>query len=244
MKLLTKEWYRTMQDSALGVQLRVDDRAAECSEEVYRTLRAERLAQWLRDREEVCEVTEESFDPEKEWLLFGEFLDAELRTFQTRTPPAILQKVKDIRLLALGYCTREVYADFEAYRKLCQKWTEKTMDEAWNMRRAQGLEWTGEHSLHDSFVRLLEREGEDLLLGLEVDEEATWPEIKAIRFRDAAVLKQERPVENAWWLYDEIWRTDDGCEVHALLWRDNEVFELTVACRDTELIWRMPPITK
>ena len=53
MKLLTKDWYQTMQDSGLGVQLRVDDRAAECSEELFRKIREEELSDWLEMRREL-----------------------------------------------------------------------------------------------------------------------------------------------------------------------------------------------
>jgi hypothetical protein len=81
-----------------------------------------------------------------------------------------------------------------------------------------------------------------LVLEFEYDEEATWPEIRAVRFRDARILKQEGPLENAWWLYDEIWKTGEGAfEIHALLWRNDDLLELTIECRDTELVWTMEP---
>ena len=49
---MTKEWYRTMTDSGLGVQLRADDRAAVFSEELYQQVRAEKLKEWLADQRE------------------------------------------------------------------------------------------------------------------------------------------------------------------------------------------------
>lgn len=240
MKLLTKEWYQTMQDSGLGVQLEADERAAVYSDALYRQLREEKLTQWLEFRREFCEDFGEAYDEKAERGCFEESNRRELEIFQSRTPARILLKVADIRVLALGYCTEEVFEDFKKYRAWCRKWTEKTMEEAWKMRCAQGLEkaFTGEYSLHDSLVLTLKREGEDLIIAFERDEDATWPEIKAIRFRDAQILKQEQPVEKAWWLYDEIWSTGEGdYEVHALLWRDGAVFELTIRCRDTELVW-------
>ena len=240
MRLLTKEWYQTMQDSGLGVQLVADDRAAAYSEEVFQTLWDRKLEEWMELRAEL----EEEFDEGQERRLFREGYLCDLEIFRTRTPAKILEKVADIRVLALGFCTAEVYRDFSDYRDLCEERTEKTIEEAWNMRVSQGLEnaFTGEHSLHDAFVLSLNREGEDLVLEFEYDEEATWPEIKAIRFRDAEILKQEGPVQNAWWLYDEIWKTGEGsCEIHALLWRNDDLLELTIECRDTELVWTMEP---
>lgn len=245
MKLLTKEWYMTMHNSGLGVMLRADDRAAVFSEELYRQVREEKRNNWLADQRELQEYLEEPYDEAAACQSFAELYDRELEEFRTRTPEKILEKVADVRMLALGLCTEEVYRDFKQYRALCEKWTEKTMEEAWNMRISQGLEkaFTGEHSLHDSFVLAMKREGEDLVIEFEYDEDATWPEIKAIRFRDAEILKQEQPMENAWWLYDEIWRTEEETiEIHALLWKENEVFELTVECRDTEILWTVPPV--
>ena len=242
MRYLTKQWYQTMQDSGLGVCLEVDERAAEFSEDIYQTLRTQKLAQWLRDREEVCQVLGESFDPMEEERSFDEFCARELETYCTRTPEPILTKVADLRVLAVGYCTREVFRDLEHYAQQCREQTEQTMDRAWEEIKAQGLDkaFTGGHSLHDSVIRSMDREGEDLVIEFERDE-VEWPEIKAVRFRGAVIRKQEQDVENAWWLYDEIWRTGEGYEVHVLLWRDDGVFELTVQCRDTEIVWTMEP---
>ena len=150
-------------------------------------------------------------------------------------------------MLALGCCAEEVFEDLREYRQWCRKWTEKTMEEARNMRISQGLDkaWTGEHSLHDAVVLSENREGEDLVLKFACDEEAAWPEIRGVRFLGSKILKQERPVEKAFWLYDEIWRTEEGdYEIHALLWKDHDVFDLTIQCRDTELLWTMPPRTE
>lgn len=242
MRYLTKQWYQTMQDTGLGVCLEVDERAAEFSEDIYQTLRTQKLAQWLRDREEVCQVLGESFDPMEEERSFDEFCARELETYRTRTPEHILTKVADLRVLAVGYCTREVFRDLEHYAQQCREQTEQTMDRAWEEIKAQGLDkaFTGRHSLHDSVILTMDREGEDLVIEFERDE-VEWPEIKAVRFRGAVIRKQEQDVENAWWLYDEIWRTGEEYEVHALLWRDNMVFELTVQCRDTEIAWTMEP---
>lgn len=244
MRLLTKEWYQTMQDSGLGVCLEEDQRAAEFSEELFEELWAEKLSDWLKMREDVCSILEETFDEAEERRLFEENYRRELEDYRTRTPAKILQKVADLRVLALGICTGEVWKELEEYRTWCEKWTEKTMEEAWNLQKSQGLEkaFTGEHSLHDSFVLALRREGEELLIEFERDEDVTWPEIKGVRFQNAEILKQEQPVENAWWLYDEIWsREAGGYEVHALLWKENAVFELTVGCREAELVWTIPP---
>ena len=262
MRFLTKEWYQTMTDGGLGVQLVADDRAAVFSEELYQQVRAEKLKEWLAD---LREYLEEAYDEAAERQHFAEFHSQELEEFQTRTPAEILSKVADIRVLALGLCTEEVYRDFEDYWARCKTQTEETMKEAGDLQRTQGLDkvWTGGHSLHDAFVCSMKWEEEDLIIEFEVEDPEErladirendpelleemgeahflFPEIKAIRFRDAEILKQEEPLENTWWLYDEIWKSERGYEIHALLWRENDVFELTIECREPELIWTFPP---
>ena len=253
MRLLTKEWYQTMKDSGLGVQLRADDRAAVFSEEFFQSLWEKNCDDMLGMREDVCYEYDMPWDEEEERRYFEENYRREEEIFRTRTPAKILSKVADIRVLALGYCSAEVYRDFEEYRALCEKQTEKTMKEAWDLQRVQGLDkiWTGGYSLHDSRVQSVKREGEDLVIEFdgekalklheELEEEFLFPEIRAIRFRDAEILKQEQTLENAWWLYDEIWKTDRGYEIHALLWQESDVFEMTIECREPELIWTVEP---
>lgn len=247
MKLLTKAWYQIMQDSGLGVQLHADDRAEVFSEALFQSLWQKKRYDMLALREDICYEYDMHWDEAEESRYFEENYRRELEIFQTRTPEKILSKVADIRLLALGYCSREVYEDLKEYRKLCRKWTEKTMEEARRMRCAQQIDkfWTEGPSLHDAVVLSLERQGDDLYLKIEYDQDATWPEICGIRFRGAEILKQEGPVEKSWWLYDEVWRTEEGdLEVHGLLWRDGGVFELTVRCREAEPDWIVEPMVK
>ena len=262
---MTKEWYQTMTDSGLGIQLRADDRAAVFSEEFFQSIWEKKCDDMLAMREDVCYEYDMPWDEEDERRYFEENYRREEEIFRTRTPAKILSKVADIRVLALGYCSAEVYRDFEEYRALCEKQTEKTMEEAWELQRAQGLDkiWTGGHSLHDSLVQSVKREGEDLVIEFEAEDPEErladirendpelleemgeahflFLEIKAIRFRDAEILKREQPLENAWWLYDEIWKSERGYEIHALLWQENDVFELTIECREPELIWTVEP---
>ncbi len=235
MRYLTKEWYYTMNDSGLGVCLEADERAAACAEEVYQTLRSEKLARWLRDREEVCEVLREPFDPEGEKRRFDEFCKGELERYRARMPERILSKVADLRVLALGFCTEEVLQDFEGFRRESQETAERIFREYRSGWRASGLEKIWTDTLHDSSVLSYGWEGEDLVLEFDREEE-NWQTVKQIIFRKARILTQEKPLEDAWWLYDEIHRSERGYEIHALLYQDG-LAELTVECADVELVW-------
>lgn len=238
MRYMTKQWYQTMQDSGLGVCLEADERAAVYSEELFRSYYQEKLEAWLRDREEICGFLSEPFDDQAERRSFEDCYARELAQYQTRTPADILSQVADVRMLALGLCTEEVWDAMEEYRRSCQETVERTMEEYWAEYKSRGLDklWTGDHSLHDSSVKALRQEGEDLVLEFDREEE-DWRTVSRIRFRDPRILRQEAPLENAWWLYDEIWPIEGGYEVHVLLYRENAPAELIVACSNLELQW-------
>lgn len=238
MRYMTKQWYQTMQDSGLGVCLEADERAAVYSEELFRSYYQEKLEAWLLDRENICELLSGSFDDQAERESFAELYARELAQYQTRTPTEILSHVADVRMLALGLCTEAVRNALEEYRRSCQETVERTMEEYWEAYKARGLDriWTGDHSLHDSTVKALRQEGEDLVLEFDREDE-DWHTVSQIRFRDSRILCQEIPVENAWWLYDEIWPAAGGYEVHVLLYRENAPAELIVACSGLELRW-------
>ena len=49
------------------------------------------------------------------------------------------------------------------------------------------------------------------------------------------ILKQDKPLKNAWWLYDEIYKSDNGFEIHVLL-QNKELIDFTVNVTDVEYI--------
>ena len=54
-------------------------------------------------------------------------------------------------------------------------------------------------------------------------------------FKNAEIIEQDGDLSGAWWLYDEIYKTDNGFEIHALLEND-ELMYLTIKCEKTEFI--------
>ena len=111
----------------------------------------------------------------------------------------------------------------------------------------------GEAHLHDSIVLYYRLEGSDLVMDLEPD----LTDITRLVFKDcevmnlgffigskkpriavkrAAILKESEPLKNAWWLYNEIYPTDGGYEIHVLLDKGSfRLIEFTVRARDIEL---------
>ena len=71
----------------------------------------------------------------------------------------------------------------------------------------------------------------DLILTL--DNSDGFTNIKQIIFKDCTVLKQDSSLHGAWWLYDEIYKTDKGYEIHALL-QNKQLIDFIVNATDVE----------
>ena len=111
----------------------------------------------------------------------------------------------------------------------------------------------GNAHLHDSIVLSQWQEGGDLVMELEPD----MTDITRLLFKDcqvlhldafigrkkpgsaakrAAILRESEPLKDAWWLYDEIYPTDGGYEIHILFEKGSFcLIEFTIRASDIEL---------
>ena len=111
----------------------------------------------------------------------------------------------------------------------------------------------GNAHLHDSIVLSQRQEGGDLVMELEPD----MTDITRLVFKDcrvlhldvfigrkkpgsaakrAAILRESEPLKDAWWLYDEIYPTDGGYEIHILLDKGSfRLIEFTIQASEIEL---------
>ncbi len=111
----------------------------------------------------------------------------------------------------------------------------------------------GNAHLHDSIVLSQRQEGGDLVMELEPD----MTDITRLVFKDcrvlhldvfigrkksgsaakrAAILRESEPLKDAWWLYDEIYPTDGGYEIHILLDKGSfHLIEFTIQASEIEL---------
>lgn len=57
--------------------------------------------------------------------------------------------------------------------------------------------------------------------------------IAQIIFKNCSILKQDAPLHGAWWLYDQIYKTNDGYKIHVLL-QKNKLINFIVSVTDVE----------
>lgn len=234
MRYLTKEWYQDMQDSDLHVLLRVDDRAEVFSEAYFQELYQACEEKWLAGRAKICEILKVPFNVEDERGNYQSALRLNKERFQERLTQHILCQVADIRVLALGYCTQAVRDKIASYSESKRKSVEQTMSQCLAYERSlfagADASLLDDFSFHDERVISSQKVGADWLIDFGECVEGYSP-VRYIHFKNATVRKQEKCLCGAFWLYEELYKTENGYEVHILLDKDGLV-EFTLTCED------------
>ena len=147
------------------------------------------------------------------------------------------KKVADIRVLALGYATAEITKDIRAFSKKNHEFVmnaieayEKESDESFGQDKPAFVE---HFNFHDCWVDSFEQREDDLYIAL--DDSSSLTNTKGILLKDFVVAKQNESYIDARWLYEEIYKTEKGFEIHVLLHK-KELIELIVSATSVELV--------
>ncbi len=230
MKYFTKEWYALMQKIHLDQHFEADPRAEHYSQayyrELYRNAKKERL-EWL------SRVMHDSMDINKESRAFDSTCRCLKKRYMEQLPHEIVAMVADVRVLALGRCSASVKDSIDRYAKECKTVWQQALDAYDNVTKQQFHEempaWLSRFSFHDSQVLSMRRAKQDYVLTFRP--EAASTDVKEIVFCKASIIKSGKPLHNAWWLYEEIYKTETGYEIH-ILFDKTELCEWIIHCED------------
>ena len=232
MKYMTKKWYQDMQNGTLLPHgLQVDSKAEHYSDTYYRKLYAQKKAQWLAMRLEFVNDWGEPFNRNEETRWFFQIYQQQKRRLLSELPQEILLQIADIRVFALGCCSESVYAQAKAFVEQSCASYRRTMEAyvAYEESELQDVAFASE-SFHDGDVISLRRKGNNLCMAF--DDEFEGLRYHRLIFKDAVVIKQDRRLSGAYWLYHEVYKIADGYEVHVLLWNKSGLIDFIVQCSD------------
>lgn len=262
MRFLTKEWYETMQKTDLHLLLKTSQKAEVFSEEFYRKLYVKKEAEQLKFDEECSntkfedifdefdfpskeeykkareEFVPEKFDPVKTKQKFREAQEYNIERLKIELPEEILEKVADVRVLALDCCTAEVKKLITRFCKENEKKVDRAVRE---LEKAEQKEFGDnppdfikESSLHDCEITAFEESGKDVVLSL--DNSGGFTTAKAVIFKNAEIIERDGGLVGAIWLYDEIYKIQNGFEIHALMSDESGLLYFTVSCETAEFL--------
>lgn len=224
MRYMTKEWYNRMQKTDVACGIKIDENADKYSEEDFK-----KLYELTKNSALFRDFSQESFEQQ---------IQGGIYFFKRKLPSSILDNIKDIRILALGYATSETYNKIKEYSDNNENYVEKMMndydkvfEQQFSTNKPDFLE---NFSFHDSDIIKTEKINNDLILHL--DNEYSFTNVNKIVFKDATIIKSDCPLkeERLCWLYNEVYKINDGYEIHILL-RDDDLYDLVIQCSDVIL---------
>lgn len=210
------------------------------AEEARARLEADRKAQEERF------ASRPPFDPAETVECFRQCWRMGLRHGASGYPHWVGETV-DRRLLALNRMPESAYGRLEKEERENRRAFQEIQAAAEKALGSQEIPKPLRESFrfHDAHVLALKRAGGDAEMYLRKD--GAWPggtPYARVRFlgvtellREKGLVLRTKTVEgekssNCQYLYDELYRTEDGYEAHMLLWTRNALRYLTVRCRD------------
>lgn len=170
-----------------------------------------RLAQIIEDYD-----NRPPFDEETEKKNFVKIQEYERKRYEANLPEGIKEKIADMRVFALGYCSGEVLKALKMLDRDTRKKLKQTEEKEMRARLAENLpaELTDKIIFHDCEVTKVSFEGRDIIIKFDITGGFTIYD--TLIFRNAEIVEQEESILNARWIYDELYRTDDGYEIHIM----------------------------
>lgn len=175
------------------------------------------------------------FDPEQEKNNFKRSFRYNVKHLRENLPDKILRKIADIRVLALNRASADIKKEITAYCKANERAVESATKAYWNeyKKNFKSAEpaFAENFNFHDCIVVSCRKKGKDIVLTL--DNSGGFTDINQIIFKNCSIIKQDTQLHGAWWLYNEIYKTNDGYEIHVLLLK-NELIDFIIIVTDVE----------
>lgn len=173
----------------------------------------------MREQSRLDFINNPAFDPEQEKKNFKQALRYNVQNLKRSLPEEILKKVADIRVLALNRASADVKKEISLFCKANKKAVEMAIKAYWKEHRKNFKNhepaFAEDFHFHDCKVTSCRKRGSDILITL--DNSGGFTDINQIVLKDCSILKQDAPLHGAWWLYEEIYKSDNGYEIHVLL---------------------------
>lgn len=171
-----------------------------------------------------------TFDELQHRIAFKEMQEWDYKHQKERLPKEIYEQIADIRVFTLGYCTREVMLQLKKQSAKNRREMERVSNEYREAILAQDIpdEIRSRVQFHDCTVT-------ELLTGDEVvirfDTRGGFTNINKLALVAPEIIKQEGEIVGSYWLYQELYRIDNGYELHVLFDGEN-MPELIIRCAD------------
>lgn len=151
-----------------------------------------------------------------------------------KIPHELIQQIADIRVFALGYCTKEVLIQLKKISKKNEQKVNLISDEYSKVQQAENIPKYIKESFgfHDCEVTEL---SVDKNIVMRFDTRGGFTDLNKITFVTSEIIKQEDHIVGSTWIYDELYHTENGYEAH-MLFQGEDMPELIISCKDIVIV--------
>ncbi len=169
-------------------------------------------------------------------IVFYENYKRILKDLEDNLPKEILSEIADIRLLALNRCTFKVKKLITKFCEENQKFVHESCEEYTKEHeksfKNQNTEILRRLSFHDGEIYSCKIQGNDLIIRVSDIDGASETGYGDITFKNYKILSNDVKIEEAIWLYEEIYKVELGYELYVLLTKENSLIEFGVFAED------------
>lgn len=151
-----------------------------------------------------------------------------------KLPMELIDQIADIRLFALGYCTRKVLNQLEGISNENEMKVNSISKECMNAQQAEKIPQSikEEFGFHDCRVTdfIVDK---DIVMRLNT--QGGFTDLNKITFVSSEIIKEDKFIVGSVWIYHELYCMENGYEAHILL-ESNELSELIIRCKDIVIV--------
>lgn len=168
----------------------------------------------------------EPFNIEKESEKFHKAFLYNQEHIKEILPEEILNQIADIRVFALGKASQQLKKAATQFCENNQRLVDRTLKEYQKCYEevAKSFDKNMVKNINFHDCKIIAIKQTEQMLTMLLDNSGGFTDISQVRFENYKIFKQDSTLEKSWWLYDEIYRTNDKYELHVLL--HNESLEL------------------
>lgn len=171
------------------------------------------------------------FDDERckeEFMLIQELA---IKETVNKLPHKLYQQIADVRVFPLGYCTKDIFKQLKALSMESEKEIDRIFDEYSKVQDEENIPQCIKErfGFHDCELTEIIVGKKDIILRM--DTSGGFTNFNEITFIEPEIIKQEGQIVGSTWLYEELYRIEDGYEAH-ILFADEGMPELIIRCMD------------
>lgn len=223
MNYFNKEWYELCGKINLHLLLEEDKQAEFFSEEYFQQLYNQKLMEYLDTWKELTCISNEPFDKENITKQFEEIFICHLKHTKKALPEEILIKIADIRVFALNKATHQVINDVTLFCEYNIQLVNRAF-EHYNEYYKKALKSFDKDvveniNFHDCLITDIKQTEKSL--SIIFDNSGGFTDIYEVQFENYKIIVQNDLLKDSWWLYNEIYKTNNKYELQVLLQNKN-----------------------